>query len=53
MKPKQAGPSVLVVAIIAGVIKLVEGLRSGEIVPKSQAKKGAPVMPPAPAPAET
>ena len=40
-------------AIIAGVIKLVKGLRSGEIVPKCQAKTSAPLMPPAPAPAET
>ena len=35
-------------AIIAAVLKVVEGLRSGEIVPKARAKESEPAMPPAP-----
>lgn len=39
-------------AIIAAVLKVVEGLRSGEIVPKTRAKESEPAMPPAPTAAE-
>jgi hypothetical protein len=34
------------------VIKIVEGLRSGEFVPKSQTSKGETAMPPIPRPTE-
>ncbi len=35
-------------AIIAAVLKVVDGLRSGEIVPKARAKESEPAMLPAP-----
>ncbi len=35
-------------AIIAAVLKVVEGLRSGEIVPKARAKESEPATPPVP-----
>ena len=39
-------------AIIAAVMKVVEGLRSGQIVPKSHPKESKPELAPAPAPAK-
>jgi Ni,Fe-hydrogenase III small subunit len=39
-------------AIIAGVIKIIEGLRSGKLVPKSESEGVGSVMPPAPNPAD-
>jgi Ni,Fe-hydrogenase III small subunit len=39
-------------AIIAAVIKVIEGLRSGTLVPKSQTGKSETAIPPAPRPAE-
>ena len=39
-------------AIISAVIKIIEGLRSGKLVPKSESGKAGSVMPPAPKPAE-
>ena len=39
-------------AIIAAVIKVVEGLRSGALVPTSQPKQSEPAVLPAPTPAE-
>ncbi len=39
-------------AIIAAVIKVVEGLRSGALVPKSQTHEQGTAMPPVPKPSE-
>lgn len=39
-------------AIISAVVKVVEGLRSGKLVPKAQPQASEPALPPAPTPAE-
>ena len=39
-------------AIIAAVVKVVEGLRSGKLVPKAQPQASEPALPPAPSPTE-